>query len=236
MRTSVTCRKWWSAGLIALAPSLSAVQAAPIQHGCDVSQGFNPLPTSRAKIGYLTGMTLGDKELATDIQIAPSSGGTTEKVVAVLSDVYWEGDSFAPIEISARVGTRNRLDITRLLHEGLATTEVTFSFTVVGYDPDEDKYYECFYPESNPLHGFIQSSGGDLAISIADEPSMEVLVPHNYEFTIGITPDDSVQDLGISMSVSEKFVKPWGVRVPEPTTLCLLAFGTAALMRPKRAS
>ena len=42
---------------------------------------------------------------------------------------------------------------------------------------------------------------------------MEVVSPKNYNFSLGVMPQDKNMEIHIAVSTSDKFVKKWGVEV-----------------------
>lgn len=106
------------------------------------------------------------------------------------------------------------MKIATLVHKTLTSTEVTFKFSVYDFDPKEKKYYKCFHTDDNELKGLVLKSGSDLAMSIDMDQSAEVVSPKNFNFNLGVMPqEEESADLMVATSLSDKFVKKWGVAV-----------------------
>ena len=100
-----------------------------------------------------------------------------------------------------------------MTHKSLANTEVLFDFNIYDYDPKEKRYYKCFHTNDTKLKGLVLKSGGELAMSIDMDQSMEVVSPKNFSFSLGVMPQDLDMAIHLAVSVSDKFAKKWGVEV-----------------------
>ena len=50
-------------------------------------------------------------------------------------------------------------------------------------------------------------------MSIDTDPGMEVVSPKNFNFILSVMPQDLNMEIHVATSVSDKFVKKWGVEV-----------------------
>ncbi len=50
-------------------------------------------------------------------------------------------------------------------------------------------------------------------MSIDMDQSMEVVSPKNFNFNLGVMPQDIAMEIHLAVSVTDKFVKKWGVEV-----------------------
>lgn len=198
--------------------------AADSSYFCSVRQGFNFEKDSQILVGYLVYLKIGDRELNRDLNVTdPENIKKTIKVVGVMSGIYWKGGYADPIRFSSQVSTDNKNTLAPLIHKLRSNTEVEFVFVVYDYDNKAKKYYRCFHTDTdvykkeldNVLEGLIQKSGGEgeLAMNIAMDKSEEIVSPKNYTFNLGVMPQDINMEIHLAVSVSDKFVKKWGVEV-----------------------
>jgi len=187
---------------------------AESSYSCSVRQGFNFEKDAQILVGYVNELKIGDRELAADLHVTdPEDVSGTLKVVGVVSNIRWQGGYADPVHFSSQVSTDNKNTLATLVHKELSNTEVEFEFTVYDYDPRQKKYYKAFHTDGTKLKGLILKSGGELAMNIDMEQSMEVVSPKNYAFTLGVMPQEEEQQIHLAFSVSDTFVKPWGVTV-----------------------
>ena len=187
---------------------------AELSFNCSVSQGFNFQKDEQILVGHLNTITIGGDPLVADLNITnPEESSALVKVVGIISGIYWSGGYADPVQINCQVSNANKVTIATLTHKSLSNTEVIFKFNIYDYDPKEKKYYKCFHSGDTDLNGLVEKSGGELAISIDMDQSMEIVSPKNFGFSIGIMPQDQDMGIHIATSVSAKFVKKWGVEV-----------------------
>jgi hypothetical protein len=183
---------------------------------CSVQQGFNFAKDEQVLVGYITYLKIADTELAADLNVPnPTNPTKMQKVVAVVSNVFWGGGYAEPLQFAARIGTDNKNIVSTLTHKSLANTEVEISFSIYDYDPKEKKYFACFHSNNIKLKGLVYKTGGELALQVDMDQSMEVQSPRNYALSIGIMPQDIAQEIFMAFSVSDKLVKKWGVAVAQ---------------------
>lgn len=188
---------------------------AATSFSCSVEQGFNFQKDAQDLVGHLNKLKIGEKELAVDLGVTNPEelAGDKIKVVGVMSSIYWNGGFAESIQFSCQVSNANKKDLAILTNTELSNTTVEFQFTIYDYDPDEKKYYKAFHTNDAALKGLIEKSGGDLAISIDLDQSMEVVSPLNFALNLSVMPEDSEQETHLAFSVTDKVVKRWGVTV-----------------------
>ena len=188
---------------------------AGIYNSCDVSQGFNFQKDAQDKVGHITALKIGDKQLAVDLAVTnpEALSGDKVKVVGVLSDISWEGGFADSMTFSCQISNANKKDVGVLVQKDMTSTAVEFKFNVYEYDPEDKKYFKCFHSNDAALKGLVEKQGGQLSISIENEPNPQVVSPLNYALFLGVMPEDTEQETHIAFSVSQKLVKRWGVTV-----------------------
>lgn len=188
---------------------------AALSYPCDVSQGFNFQKDVQELVGHLTAMTIGGTELSADLGVTDPTDISGDKisVVAVLSDIYWEGGYGHSISLSGKVSNANQTSMAGLTLNTLSSTEVVFQYNVYKYDNAEKTWYKCFHANETDLNGLVETNSGDLVLSIDTTPSPEVPNPLNFHMSMSIMPADEEQDIHVAVSNSDKFVKKWGVPV-----------------------
>jgi hypothetical protein len=185
-----------------------------IRKMCDVYQGYNFKKDKQNTVGFITKLTIGDKELPAD-QTCKNPTRPTEdlKVVAVCSDVLWDTGVTDATYFTGQVSTANRQEIAMLALNDRGKVDVTFQFQVYEYDPLEKMYYLCFHCDAKDLDGLLEKNGDDLNLSVDDAPSTQVQSPTNHTFNMGIKPQTRAQNLHVAASVKGKIVKAWGLAV-----------------------
>jgi len=183
-------------------------------YSCSVRQGFNFEKDQQIIVGHIVSCKVGSDQLDADLNVAnPEDPAKLIKVFGIASDISWNGGYADPIQFSCQVSNANKTKIATLTHKSLANTEVLFKFNVYDYDPKEKKYYKCFHSNDAELKGLVLKSGGELVMSIAMDQSTEVVSPKNFAFFLGVMPQESNMEIHMAVSVSDKFVKKWGVEV-----------------------
>lgn len=188
---------------------------AEISYACDVVQGFNFQKDVQTVVGHINSMKISDKDdLKSDLNVTdPENVADVVKVFGIVSDIYWAGGYADPLQLSCQVSTDNKNVLATLQHKSMANTEVELVFTIYDYDPKEKKYFKCFHTNGEKLLGLIFKSGGELAMNIEMDQSMEIVSPRNYSFQLGTMPQDKDQQIHLAVSLSGKFVKKWGVEI-----------------------
>ena len=183
---------------------------------CDVVQGFNFRKDVQDKVGFINSIDIGEAgELLSDLTVTdPEDVDGEFKVFGILSDISWAGGYAEPIQFSCQVSNENSKLLSLLTHTDLANTKVTMSFTVYDYDPVAKKYYPCFHSNEEELGGLVLKEGGNLAMTIDGEQSLEVPSPKNYRFDLSVMPDEeAAKEVHVAVSETDKFIKQWGVEV-----------------------
>jgi hypothetical protein len=187
---------------------------AESSYSCSVSQGFNFQKDEQILVGHIVSCKVGETEFDADLNISnPEATSELVKVFGVVSGIYWNGGYADPVQFSCQVSNANKVKISTLTHKDLANTEVLFKFNIYDYDPKEKKYYKCFHTNDTDLEGLVEKSGGELSMAIDMDQSMEVVSPKNFNFNLGVMPQDRDMAIHVAVSVSDKFVKKWGVEV-----------------------
>ncbi len=184
---------------------------------CSVLQGFNFEKDKQVILGHINSLKIDDVEFASDIAVTnpEAISGDKVKVFSVLSSIYWSGGYSDPVQFSGQVSNANQIKLATLVHTKLKDTAVEFEFTVYDYDFKQKQYYKCFHCEGAKLSGLVFKQGGELAMRVANEASSEVPSPKNYAFSLGVMPaeDKDGMQIHLAVSVSDKFVKQYGVLV-----------------------
>lgn len=204
----------FSACKSAQAPATEPPANAESSYSSSVRQGFNFEKDAQICVGFVNYLKIADQMLAQDLNVTdPQNVSNRLKVFGVLSSIYWNGGYADPVQFSCQVTTDNKNILATLVHKTLSNTEIEFAFTVYDFDPKQKKYYKAFHTDGVTLKGLILKSGGELAMAIDNNASGEVVSPKNYTFMLGVMPQDVAQQIHIAVSVSDKFVKTWGVAV-----------------------
>lgn len=178
----------------------------------DIDQGYNFRKDRTLPVGYITAVKIGTKALAVDQTCKdPMNPGTDLKVVAVLSNVSWGVGVTDALYFSGQISAPNRQDVQLLTYLDLTNVEVLFKFRVYNYDPVAKKYYQTLHTGDTEMKGILEKRGGDLTMSVADDPSDTVQSPINYSFHVGIKPQPTAQTITLATADQKNVVKAWGV-------------------------
>lgn len=188
---------------------------ADLSYSCDVRQGFNFEKDSQNMVGHINSLKIGDTELASDLAVTDPEAvsGDPVKVFGIAQSIFWQGGYSDPVQLTCQISTENKKTLATMVHQTLSNTTVGLSFTVYDYDPDEKKYYKCFHTDGQVLECLVQKSGGELIMSLDMDQAQEVVSPKNYTFQLGAMPEDKEQAIHVAVSVSDKFVKKFGITV-----------------------
>lgn len=184
---------------------------ATIEKPCEIEAGYNLERDTQSVIGHLLYLKIGTKELSADQTVKVPGTFTDETVVGVLESLNWDGGYAQPIAINARVSTKNKQELTLLLHKNLSNTEVLFRVKIYEYDPLAKKYFTSFHSQDTNLKGLIQKDGTQLSLSVLDTPADEVISPQNYALEVGIMPAEIEQTIHFATGDQKNVVKAWGV-------------------------
>lgn len=188
---------------------------ATFQKSCDVYQGYNYRKDKQTPVGFITTMKIGDVTLAADQTCKdPLAPENDLVVVAVLSGALWELGVTDALYFSGQISTANQQAVKLLTYKDLTKVDVTCTFTVYDYDLKAKKYFKTLLGSDDAtLNGVLEKSGGDLNLSVADDPSTEIQSPQNFAFQAGIKPQPTAQQITIATSFEQKVVKAWGLTV-----------------------
>jgi hypothetical protein len=185
---------------------------ASSNYSCSIKQGFNFEKDQQVLVGHLMSMTIGGTALPADTTVtSPTDLKNETKLLGVISDISWAGGYADPIYLNCNVSNSNQKLLQIMKHTNLLKTDVLFVFNIYVFDQVAKKYYLAFHNDSKDGKGLIMKSGGDLLIDIAERNDPTVPSPLNYNFSIGIMPQETAQVLNFAVSDTDKFVKTWGV-------------------------
>lgn len=177
-----------------------------------VSQGFNFQKDAQHIIGHINSLKIGDKALASDLRVTdPMNIANHVEVFGVASGIHWRGGYSEPVHFSAQVSVDNKNTLATLVHKSMANIEVELQFTFYDWDLRTKSYYKAFHTNAVKVKGLVLKQGGNLAMNISMDQSMEVVSPKNHTFTLGVMPQDTDMQLHLAFSSIDKLVKPWGV-------------------------
>jgi len=185
---------------------------AGLDFACSVIQGFNFQKDQQVTVGHIVACKVGNDQFGADFKVSnPEDAAKLIEVFGIVEGFYWNGGYADPVQFSCQVSNKNKTKIATLTHKSLASTEVLLKFNIYKFDPKEKKYFKCFHSNDAELKGLIAKSGGELVMSIAEDNSREIESPLNYSFNLGVMPQPANMEIHVAVSLSDKFVKKWGV-------------------------
>ncbi len=180
----------------------------------DVYQGFNFKKDKQTPVGYITSLKMGGITLAAD-QVTikdPEQPDKTiaDKVVGVLNHYMWETGTTDAMYMSAQISTENKQTLAAALLGSWSNIEVEIKYVVYEYDPKLKKYYKSNSVDA-VLKGLLEKNGDELNLSVADDPSTEVLSPKNFTLQMGVKPQSLEQTVNLATASGKNLVKQWGI-------------------------
>jgi hypothetical protein len=185
---------------------------ASSNYNCSIKQGFNFEKDQQVLVGHLMSMTIGGTALPADMTVtSPTDLKNETKLLGVISNISWEGGYTDPLYLNCNVSNDNQKLLLIMKHTNLLKTDVLLQFNIYAFDQVAKKYYLAFHNNAKDGKGLIMKSGGDLLLDIDERNDPTVPSPLNYNFSIGIMPQEIAQALNFAVSDTDKFVKTWGV-------------------------
>ena len=185
---------------------------ASSHYSCSIKQGFNFEKDKQVLVGHLMSMTIGGVKLEADTTVtSPTDLKNETKLVGVISEISWHGGYADPVHIHCNVSNSNQKLLQIMKHTNLLKTDVLFQFNVYAFDQVAKKYYLAFHDNAKDSKGLVMKTGGDLHLEIGERNDPTVPSPLNFNFAIGIMPQEEAQVLNFAVSDTDKFVKTWGV-------------------------
>ncbi|SET90691.1 hypothetical protein [Stigmatella erecta] len=177
----------------------------------DVVQGFSEKQASRAAVGFITDLKIGDLEFASDEfkVINPETGQPLPKVVGVMSDYAWNTGPADAMYLSAQISTVNKQKLSTMIFSKMGSIEVKFAYAIYEYDPVAKEYFKSCSCDA-PLTGILEKRGEKLSVSMAQQASSEVGEPMNFTLSLGIKAQ-AEQQVKLAMASKANIVKPWGI-------------------------
>lgn len=208
MRASSAQMRWTAAaalvGCLLMATALPA-RAATYGCSCDASQGFNYQSTRTTTVGYLNSITIAGTALPADFSVHNAGTGATVNVVGVIGSDAWDGTTAGPISLTVYISSNNRQRVLAISTSG--NPAVVFDFANYSWDPNVQKYYESFGPQTPPLRGQLQSS----SFHMSSTPG-PVQSPTNYSMSMSLTPaSGGAQNIRVASSANTPLIKLWGM-------------------------
>jgi len=187
---------------------------------CSVEQAFNFQKDAQCLIGHLTELEISSDDkgkFKIDMAVVDPTKPfgekeTKEKVVGVISNIHWQGGYADPIYIGCRISTSNKTIAATLEHTTLSDTKVKCKFKIYDYDPVEKKFYLCFHTEES-LKGLVAKQAEELEFGVDLDAAGDVMSPKNYNFYIGVMPEEIAQQVNMAFDLNAKITKNWGVEV-----------------------
>lgn len=181
---------------------------------CSIEQGFNLDRTSQDSVGHLLSLKIGTTTFGADIACKVPGTGAEAKVVGVITTMEWEGGHTKPLVWSAQISTKNKQDISLLVHQDLSNTQADFTFCIYEYDPSAKKWFKTlFSKDGETLQGLVAKEGAELKLAIEDKPTEDVMSPQNYKLDCTIMPIETEQGVHFATKEGAPVGFKWGVSV-----------------------
>lgn len=189
---------------------------------CDFRLGFNFNPPNHGTIGYLLFWSgCGGLSLQKDIQIwNPFAGtgqvivsGPTVSCVGVLHEFGFEGESDAPIRISAYVSKATAANIRNRLASPITSTAVQVAWYILSYDDERKQWFEAAFIKGGAkatanldvVDGVLQWTVDSQATRLNDQLDIPI---YRTEFQV-VPAEGSASTLEFAAGPTQRLVKSW---------------------------
>lgn len=199
------------------------MSANSLDFACDWQLGLNLRPDRHGAIGYLLGFNgCGGLRLKPDIEVYnpfddPGQtvvSGALIKCVGLIESFRFEGGEEDPIRIRAFVSKGTAADIRAKLARPMANTTAKLDWYILDFDTESKLWFEAaFVKRPAQAAANIDSTGGDLQMFIANEPTRisETLDIGVYAFELQVVPADKKKTtLEFATGPRRRLVKQWG--------------------------
>ncbi len=190
---------------------VSALHAASITKNGDVPATITFPKGTKAVIGHLEGLKIGDKTAKADLKVTNPEDKASRKIVGAIEKITWAGGVSDPLNVVVWVSAANKKMAAAFTKSTSKEIPITFSFKISEVDKSTNKYFRSFHTDSATLYGLIKRTDGKLDLSVSDKYHTGVASPKVYKIIFRSAPADRQQQIHISISEKNKFVKPWGV-------------------------
>ena len=175
---------------------------------CDVVQGYTGAP-QHGTVGFLTALSLVGTALAADQDVRnPAEPSDVIGVVAVLSQVSWNGNAQDPITVQGHVSQANAHALHLTGTEG--TVAVRFAFTVYAFDHTTQTIYPAFASAGEPLHGALAVHNASPLLRVDTTPAGYPPSPHTFAMNLSVVPTSPGQRLTVGYSAANHVDQTWG--------------------------
>lgn len=190
---------------------------------CDFRFALNLTSSRKGTCGYLLEFSgLGGLSLKKDIEVwnpFDCAGqkvitGSTVKCIGLLEAFEYEGGETDPIRVRGYVSKGTAAEVRAKLARPLSNTKLKLAWYIIDFDEDSKLWYEAaFVKEPTQAEANIDSTGGALQISIANEPTKasQTLDINIFQFEFQVVPADGKNaKIEFATGPAQKLVKQWG--------------------------
>lgn len=180
----------------------------PVDVGCMIQDPYYACYISRtvagSPIGHIVSLSfpaLGT-EFKADLQVSnPEHSQETVRVVSVLRNITWKGDSSEPIKIGGLISSYHRAQLMEMFQE-YQTVDISIQWMLYDYDYDKQIYYKRFYtPE--PIVGVCNFN------CLNDDSYAEIKEnrPVTFEYSLNFTPDNMAGHQQVALAFKAEGVR-----------------------------
>ncbi len=191
--------------------AVQTTDATAGMYGCSVQQGFTFYPWRQWPIGYITYLKMGGVEYTADLPVTdPLDQAKKINVFGVISQLMWQGNNTDPIVFAAQVSAENQRMLAASENADFSKMDVEFSFTIYQFDTKAKTYFKLLSSNTKILQGTVHKQGQYYLFLISNDVGAEVNPPDNYNFQLGVKPDNKPQEIQIGISAKNSTLKAWG--------------------------
>jgi hypothetical protein len=184
----------------------------PSQRFCSLTKGFNLLaPGLVNRIGYITYLKIGTMECAADLTITdPENPANKVEVIGVVSWLSWNGGKADPVVFAAQVSAANKDTLATLGKTDLKGTDIQFAFALYDLDSVTGFYYQSLSSNNAMLQGRLHVENGHHLYYMSADSGVDVTEPVNYNFQLGVKPNDIQQKILAAEAAGKSQLQAWG--------------------------
>jgi len=182
------------------------------QRFCSLTKGFNLLaPGLVNRVGYITYLKIGTLGCSADLTVADPENSTNKmKVIGVVSWLSWNGGKTDPVVFAAQVSAVNKDLLLPFGNTDLTGVDIQFGFALYDLNSVTGFYYQSLSSTNAMLQGTLHVDNGHPLYYMSADSRVDVTEPVNYNFQLGVKPNDIQQKILTAEAAGKSKLQVWG--------------------------